>query len=121
MQICTLFPFAQSARPCLHKLSANTILCRITFPGVTILTTFSAYADDISIFVMNNAEIEEVGKEIRFYEIVTGARFNCDKSIGLIGTFSSYSFSWARKAVQGTWCLLQSQPPASWRRTAQRY
>lgn len=69
--------------PFLCKLKTDLVLCEIFLPGATTLAKYSAYTDDVSILVSSRARIDEVSKEIRGYETVTGAKINCDKSVGL--------------------------------------
>lgn len=37
---------------------------------------YSAYADDVFVFVKSKTEIDEFGREISWYETVTGAKIN---------------------------------------------
>lgn len=71
---------------------------------------YFAYADDVTSFVKNEAGIDEVGKEISGYETVTGAKINCNKSVGLRldawkGFSLSVPFTWTDGPVKifGVW------------------
>lgn len=50
----------------------NLVFGGITLPGSAISARYSVYADDVSTLVTNSTEIDEVGREIRSYETVTG-------------------------------------------------
>ena len=51
---------------------------------------YTSYANNVSVFVTSNAE---VGKEIRRFEVVTGAKINRKKSVGLqLGSWKGYAF-----------------------------
>ena len=52
----------------------NPALCGLTLPGATTTARYSSYADDVSVFVISNAQVEEVSKEIGRCEDVTGAK-----------------------------------------------
>lgn len=58
--------------PFFHKVKLNPVLYGITLPGATISARYSAYVNNISVFVMS-----------RGYKIVTRAKINCDKPAGL--------------------------------------
>ena len=66
----------------LRKLKVNSALRSLTLPGSSEVARYTAYADDVSVLVTSSAEVEEVSKEIRRYEAVTGAKINHEKSIG---------------------------------------
>ena len=44
---------------------------------------YTAYADDVSVLVTNNAGVVEVRKDIGRYDVVTGAKINHEKLVGL--------------------------------------
>ena len=64
----------------LCKFKENPALCGCTLPGSSEV---AAYADDVSVLVTSSAEMEELSKEIRKYEAMTGAKINREKSISL--------------------------------------
>ena len=72
--------------PCVRALSAQAkgepSPTRPHLPGYLTGARYTAYADDVSVFVTSCAEVEEVSKEIGRYEAVTGAKINCEKSVG---------------------------------------
>ena len=87
-QGCPLSPmlYILALEPFLRKLKANPALRGLTLPGSSMLVTSSA-------------EVEEVSKEIRRYEVVTGAKINRKKSVGLwLGSWKGCAlpgpFSW---------------------------
>lgn len=66
---------------------------RNTLPGATTSARYSAYADNVTVFIMNNAEIDKVNKESRKYEMVAVAKFNCSKAVGLqLSSWKEFSF-----------------------------
>lgn len=80
--------------PMLYILALEPVLHGITLPGSNTLARYSAYDDDVNAFIKNNAEIDEIGKEISRYEEVTGTRINRDKSMGLwLGAWKGVSFA----------------------------
>ncbi|CAE1328699.1 unnamed protein product [Acanthosepion pharaonis] len=94
-QGCPLSPllYVLALEPFLRKLKANPVLRGISLPGATTSARYSAYADDVSALVSSRAEIDEVSKEISGYEMVTGARINRDKSVGLrLGAWREFLF-----------------------------
>lgn len=69
-------------KPFLRMLRVYPAIHGITLPGPSVTVKYSAYTDNVTGLVTNNVEIS-VGAEIRLYEIVAGAKINCDKSCGL--------------------------------------
>lgn len=63
------------------KIKANLIVCGIILPGATISARYTTYADDVSTLVLSNTQIDQVGRELRRYETVSGTKINRDKSI----------------------------------------
>ena len=77
----------------LRKLRANPVPCGFELPGALIMVKYSANADDVSVLVTNNAEIEEVSKEIEMYEVVSGVKTSREKSVGLsLGSWKGCAF-----------------------------
>lgn len=62
----------------LYSLRANLVLGQITLPGVTTSAKYTACTNKVSILVMS--KIDEVRREIRMYETVTGTKINPNKS-----------------------------------------
>ena len=84
-QGCPLSPmlYILAIEPFLRKLKVNPTLRGLTLRGSSEVARYTAYADDTSMFVTSSAEVEEVSKEIRRYEAMTGANINCKKSVGM--------------------------------------
>jgi hypothetical protein len=62
----------------------------------------SAYADDVTVMVSDTKEIEVVGTTLKEYELLTGAKINQDKSVGLqLGTWRGRSMP--SDGVVGRW------------------
>ena len=83
----------------LCKLKANPVLRGLTLPGSTEVVRYTAYTDDVSVLVTSSGHVVEVSKEIGRYEVVTGAKINREKSVGLQlglwkGCALSGPFSW---------------------------
>lgn len=67
-----------------RKLKANPIQHGITpIPTAITAARYCAYTDDVTAFDESNAEIDEVGKEIRRFETVTGVKIIRDESVAL--------------------------------------
>lgn len=80
--------YVLALEPFFCRIKANPIIRGIILPGATISAKYTTYADDVSTLVMSNAQMDQVGRELRRYETVSGAKINRDKSIltcGLVG------------------------------------
>ncbi|CAE1328542.1 unnamed protein product [Acanthosepion pharaonis] len=111
-QGCPLSPllYVLALEPFLRKLKANPVLRGISLPGASTSARYSSYADDVSVLVSSRAEINEVSKQISGYEMVTGAKINRDKSVGLrLGAWKGVSlpgpFLWTDGPIKilGVW------------------
>ena len=69
--------------PFLRKLKANPALRGLTLPGSSEVARYTVYAEDVTMLVTSSAKVEKVNKEIRRYKVVTGAKINHEKSVGL--------------------------------------
>ena len=79
-----------AVEPFLRKLKETPALCGPMLPGSSEVARYTAYSDDVSALVTSSAVVEKVSKEIRRYEVVTGAKINREKSIGLrLGSLKS--------------------------------
>ena len=57
---------------------ANPVLRGLILPESTEVARYTAYTDNVNVFVTSSAEVDEVSKEIG-----TGAKINREKSVGL--------------------------------------
>ena len=62
---------------------------------------YTAYADDVSVLVTRSVEVVKVNKEIRRYEIVTGAKINRKNSVTLL------LGSWKSCVLHGPFSLME--------------
>ena len=69
--------------PFFRKLKANPAVRGFRLLGSSEVARYTAYADDVSVLVTSSAEKDGVSKEIERYEVVTGAKINREKSVGL--------------------------------------
>jgi len=122
-QGCPLSPllYILALEPFLCKLRANPVLCGVTLTGAVNTVKYTAYADDVTIFVTSRAEAEQVSIEIGKYEMVTGARINRDKSVGLrLGAWKGCAlpgpFSWTDGPckILGVWFGPDLQLEKNW-------
>lgn len=75
----------------LYVLAINPLLKRIKCDGKLSGTrtssgervVISAYADDITVIIKNQKELDRVNEHFRFYEEVSGAKLNNDKTEGV--------------------------------------
>ena len=108
-QGCPLSPmlYVLALEPFLRRVKANPVLRGITLPGTINPVTHTAYVDDVTMFVTNNAEILEVDKEIREYEKVAGAKINSRKSEGLrLGSWRGVPLPGPFRWTDGPWEIL---------------
>ena len=84
-QGCPLSPmlYILALEPFLRQIKANPVLGGLTLPGCNTPVTHTAYVDDVTLAVTNEAEIKEVDKEIQKYENAAGTKINSRKSEGL--------------------------------------
>ena len=66
-QGCSLSPmlYVFELEPFLRELRANPVLWGLTLPGVPMTVSYTAYADDASVLVTSNVEVDKMNKEIR--------------------------------------------------------
>ena len=69
--------------PFLCNLKASQLKSGLLFPDSSEGTRYTSYANDVSVLVTSSVEVDEVSKEIGKYEVVTAAKINRERSIGL--------------------------------------
>ena len=57
--------------PFLRRLKANPVLRGLTLPRSSEIARYTAYTDDVGMFITSSSEVEKVSKEIGRYEAVT--------------------------------------------------
>lgn len=62
--------------PPMLYVGKNLVLRRIMLLATNIMVAYLISSNDVSVFVMSNAGIEEVSKEIQLHETITGANIN---------------------------------------------
>lgn len=70
-----------SVRSCFETVPSQ-VKHRISLPDAVTSDRYSANAGCGSVIVPSRAEIEEIGREIRRYEMVTGDKIIREKSCG---------------------------------------
>ena len=96
--------------PFLRRLMANSVLRGLTLPGSIEIARYTAYDDDVSVLVTSSAKVVEVREEIERYKVVTRAKINREKSVGLRleswkGCVLPDLFGWKDRAckILGVW------------------